>query len=63
MASHLGDLTQHTLLLSTHPSIYFLMDNMEKDLSRFPMRCAGKYNLTEGEDTGKVPTGVRELVT
>lgn len=60
MASHHGDLAQHTLPLSTHPSTYLLMDNMERDLTRFTVRCAGKYYLTEGEDTGKVPTGVRE---
>lgn len=39
MASHHGDLAQHTLSLSTHPSIYFLMDNMEKDLTRFNEMC------------------------
>lgn len=60
MACHRGDLAQHSLPLSTHPSINFPIDNMEKDVTRFTMRCAGKYYLPEGEDTGEVPTEVRE---
>lgn len=60
MACHRGDLAQHSLPLSIHPSINFLIDNMEKDVTRFTMRCAGKYYLPEGEGTGQVPPEVGE---